>query len=164
MKKSEDLAQLFLRLILSVGLFVSVMDRLGVLGSSSTHVNWGNWRTFIAYTQSLLPYLEREAIRVCAVTVTMVEVILAFGLLLGYKIPFMAIGTSMMTFIFAICMAITYGIDTPFNSPVLIFTWCGIVLSGLCPCNWSIDNYLLIKKSKIKIYRTTPRIAKTDRC
>jgi len=60
MKNASGIAQLILRLALGVGFLMPVMDRIGLLGShGSSGVTWGDWKHFVDYTNSLVPFANR---------------------------------------------------------------------------------------------------------
>jgi len=139
-KNSTGFAQLFLRMALAVGFILPVMDRLGFLGKLGTGmVNWGDWEHFINYTNSLVPYLSRPLANLFGYIATIAEALFGGCLLVGYKIRYAALGTAILTFIFAICMATSYGISAPFKYPVFVFTGAALTLSGLTSFRWSID-------------------------
>jgi uncharacterized membrane protein YphA (DoxX/SURF4 family) len=163
MNKSSGFAQLFLRLALGVGFMLPVLDRLGWLGLPGTGtVNWGDWKHFVDYTHSLVPYASRPMANALGGLATVAETVFAICLIVGYQLRYVALGTAILTFIFGICMATSAGIAAPFNYPVFVFTGAGLVLSEVEHFRWSLDDLLKKKSNKYltirKHYNTQKQI------
>ncbi len=138
---------MFLRLALGVGFILPVLDRLGWLGQPGTGtVNWGDWKHFVAYTHSLVPYVSRPLADALAGLATVAEIAFGICLIVGYQLRYVARGAAILTFLFGICMATAIGIAAPFDYPVFVFTGAGLVLSKVQRFRWSLDE-LLHKKS-----------------
>lgn len=132
-------AQLFMRVALGIGFFWPVCDRFGILGTAeSGSATWGNWNNFVAYAHSLLPFLSATMTNAAAVIATVAEVILGLCLILGFHTRTMAIGSALLTLIFAICMALFISPGAPLNYPVLVFTAASILLSVVPHYKWEI--------------------------
>ncbi|WP_264538148.1 DoxX family protein [Flavobacterium sp. N1736] len=143
MKNSNEIPQLFLRIALSLGFILPVMDRIGYLGApGSGKVAWGDWQHFVDYTNTLLPFLNRTAANIMGFAASIAELVIGICLFIGFKIKLASIGAALITFTFAICMMATSGIGAPFQYPVFVFTGAALVLSGLDNFKWSFDNYL----------------------
>ncbi len=159
MKKSSGLAQtglaqLFLRLALGTGFMLAVMDRLGWLGLPGTGtVNWGNWKHFVDYTHSLVPYASRSMAGALGGLATVAEIVFGICLIVGYQVRYAALGAAILTFIFGICMATAAGIAAPFNYPVFVFTGAGLVLAEVRHFRWSIDGLLGKRSTKYQTIR-----------
>jgi uncharacterized membrane protein YphA (DoxX/SURF4 family) len=140
MKNSSGFAQLFLRIALGIGFILPVMDRLGLRGlAGSPNVSWGDWKHFIVYTHTLMPFLNHFMTNIMGAMATILEAIFGICLIIGFKIKQISLGGAMLTFIFGLSMAIFIGINAPFNYPVFVFTGAGLVLSGMGSYKWSID-------------------------
>ena len=149
MKNSSGIAQLFLRIALGIGFLLPVMDRLGLMGpAGSAGVAWGDWKHFVAYTNTLMPFLNYTITNIMAVMATVAEFIFGVCLIIGLKIKPIALGAAILTLAFGLCMAIFAGISAPFTYPVFVFTGAGLVLSGIGYYRWSIDNFILNKSYK----------------
>lgn len=143
MKNSNEIPQLFLRIALSLGFILPVMDRIGYMGApGSGKVAWGDWEHFINYTNILLPFLNRTAANIMGSAATIAELAIGICLLIGFKIKLASIGAALITFTFAVCMIAASGIGAPFQYPVFVFTGAALVLSGLDNFKWSMDNYI----------------------
>jgi uncharacterized membrane protein YphA (DoxX/SURF4 family) len=147
MKNASGVAQLFLRLAMAVIFLMAVMDRLGLLGApGSSGVSWGDWKHFIDYTNTLVPFANRKIANFLGLVATVAETVFGICLVIGLKVKQIALGAAVLTFCFGLCMAIFVSISAPFNYPVFVFTGAGLVLSGLNRYRWSIDDYLVSKK------------------
>lgn len=143
MKYENEIPQLFLRIALSLGFIVPVMDRIGYLGANgSGKVSWGDWQHFIDYTNSLLPFINRTGANIMGSIATIAEVIIGICLFAGIKIKLASIGAALITFTFAVCMIGASGIGAPFQYPVFVFTGAALVLARLDNFKWSLDNYI----------------------
>lgn len=140
MKNITPFAQLFLRLALGIGFILPVMDRLGWLGApGAPNVGWGNWTTFVDYTNSLMPYLSRSVANVMAILATAGEIIFAILLIVGYKIRLASIGSFLLTLIFALSMLFFAGYRAPFNYSVFVVSASSLMLASISDYKWSIE-------------------------
>ena len=139
-KELRPIAQFFLRLALGVGFLWPVMDRLGWLGApGSGTVAWGDWSQFVTYTNTLMPFVNRDITNVMALIATSAEIVFGIGLIVGYKTRLMAFGGSVLTLIFALCMAIFISPDAPLNYPVFVFSSANLLLATSTSYEWSVD-------------------------
>jgi len=141
MNNIAGIGQVLLRLALGVGFLIPVMDRLGLLGPPGSGASWGDWKHFVDYTNTLLPFAGRQMANVMAFFATMAEFVFGILLIIGYRLKEVSIGAGMLTLVFGLCMAIFVSISAPFNYPVFVFTGAALVLSGLDRYAWSIDAY-----------------------
>ena len=145
------MVQLFARIALATGFILPVLDRTGGLGpAGSTNVAWGNWPNFVDYTHQLLPFLNSSFSVIAARIATICEIVLALGLLLGYKTKWMGLGSAILTALFGICMFVNLGPLSPFTYPVFLFTAAGLLLWKQSSFRWSIDQYLISKIQRQK--------------
>jgi len=143
MKNSAGIAQLVLRFALGIGFILPVCDRLGILGpAGSAGVSWGDWKHFVTYTNTLMPYFNHSLANIMAFIATIAEAVFGICLILGFKVKLVALGASLLTLIFGLSMAIFAGLGAPFNYPVFVFTGAGLVLSGIGHYKWSLDDLL----------------------
>ena len=110
-------------------------------------VSWGDWKHFIDYTNTLLPFANRQFANFLGLVATIAETVFGICLVIGLKVKQIALGAAVLTCCFGLCMAIFVGISAPFSYPVFVFTGAGLVLSGLNRYRWSIDNHLAGKKA-----------------
>lgn len=132
--------QLFLRLALSIGFILPVLDRFGWLGApGSATVGWGSWPIFVDYTNSLMPYLNKSTANAMAIIATAGEIVFAVLLLIGYKIRLASIGSFLLTLIFALSMLFFAGYRAPFNYSVFVVSASSLLLATIPQYKWSID-------------------------
>jgi uncharacterized membrane protein YphA (DoxX/SURF4 family) len=148
MKSASGIAQLILRLALGVGFLMPVIDRLGLMGPYGTSgVTWGDWKHFVDYTHTLVPFTTRPIANIMSLLATIAEAVFGVCLIVGFRIKEAALGAGILTLIFGLCMAVFKGIGAPFSYPVFVFTGGALVLSGIDHFQWSIDNYIRNRKS-----------------
>ena len=141
MKNYTSYAQLYLRLALGIGFILPVLDRTGVFGPAGQHnISWGSWDHFLSYTNTLLPFLSRSVANIFGLLATIAEVLFGVLLIIGYKTRITAIGSCLLTLIFALCMAIFTGIKAPFNYSVFPVSAGSLLLSAIPYYKWSVDN------------------------
>ena len=139
----RPVAQLFIRLALGIGFLWPVMDRLGWLGApGSGTVAWGDWDSFVTYTNTLIPFANREMTYVMALTATVAEIVFGICLIVGYKTRLVALGSAALTLIFAFCMAIFISPDAPLNYPVFVFSGGHLLLATMPSYPWSVDDLI----------------------
>ena len=141
MKKHVVYAQLYLRLALGIGFIYPVLDRIGWLGPAGQHnVDWGNWDSFLTYVHALLPFMAKSISDVMGWLATFLEVIFGILLIAGYQTRIMALGSFVLTLTFALCMALFFGVKSPFNYSVFAVSAGSLLLSAIPAYRWSVDN------------------------
>ncbi|QHT69272.1 DoxX family protein [Rhodocytophaga rosea] len=150
MKSYATHAQLYLRLALGIGFLNAVLDRFGWLGApGENNVAWGNWNNFLDYTYVLLPFLSRPLSDIMGWMATIAEVLFGVLLMVGYQTRLMALGSFVLTLLFALSMALTLGIRAPLNYSVFAVSAGSLLLAAFPAYSYSIDSLLTAKKSKI---------------
>jgi putative oxidoreductase len=140
MKNSFKIPQLLLRIALGAGFLVTVSDRLGVLGPLGTkNIEWGNWDNFITYTGTLMPFLDRPAVNIMGGIATLAEAVIGILLIIGLKTRYAAIGSCVLTLIFALSMTLFLGIKAPINFAVFPVCTASLLLATIPVYDWSID-------------------------
>lgn len=135
--------QLYLRLALGIGFILPVMDRLRMLGlPGSPNVGWGNWSNFVDYTHSLMPYLSRSIANILGGIASVAEVVFGIMLIIGYKTRYAAIGSGVLTLLFALSMLFFAGYRAPFNYSVFVCSAAAFLLSVVENYKWSLDERL----------------------
>lgn len=151
MKNSYGFGQLILRLALGVGFILPTLDRLGLMGPpGAPKVAWGDWPHFVSYTNQLVPVVNRATAQALAFFATTAEAVFGVALIIGLKVRWIALGSAILTSVFAVCMMLSLGLLAPFSYPVFVFTGGALVLSGLEKFQWSLDEF--IEKRKLKKY------------
>ena len=105
-------AAVFLRLALAAGFLSAVADRFGLWGPAGTSgVAWGDFDAFLGYTGDLLWYLPAGMVKAAGWAGTILEIVLAFGLLLGVKPRIFAFASGVLLVVFAMSMTAAYGFE-----------------------------------------------------
>ena len=134
MKKIFPTAQILLRFAIGAGFMLPVLDRIGFLGApGSPNVSWGNWANFVAYTNTLMPYLSLKMASFFGLIATIGEALFGILLIVGYKIKFAAYGSFVLTLIFALSMLLFTGYRSPFNYSVFVVSFASLLLAVLEP-------------------------------
>lgn len=132
MKKIFPTAQLLLRFALGAGFILPVLDRIGFLGvPGSANVSWGNWTNFVAYANTLMPYLSTKMTWFFSLVATIGEALFGILLIIGYKIKFAAYGSFVLTLIFALSMLFFTGYRSPFDYSVFVVSFSSLLLASL---------------------------------
>ena len=132
MKKIFLTAQILLRFALGAGFLLPVLDRIGFLGTpGSVNVSWGNWDNFVAYANTLMPYLSPKMASFFGLVATIGEALFGILLIIGYKIRLAAYGSFVLTLIFALSMLIFTGYRSPFNYSVFVVSLASLLLAAL---------------------------------
>jgi uncharacterized membrane protein YphA (DoxX/SURF4 family) len=137
MKKYQDIVVFLLRVSLAAGFLSAVASRLGLWGKQSS-----GWRGFIAYTGQVLSFVPGSTIPIIAVASTVAETSLGIALLIGLKTSYAATGAGMLTLLFALSMAWSFGIKEPLDYSVFAFCAAAFLLSGMPYYRWSIDQLI----------------------
>ena len=138
--------QLYLRLAIGIGFILPVMDRLGMLGlPGSPNVGWGNWSNFTDYTNSMMPYLSRPVASVLGAIASIAEVVFGIMLIVGYKTRLAAVGSGILTLLFALSMLFFTGYRSPFSYSVFSLSAASFLLSTIESYKWSLDERLSSK-------------------
>ena len=111
---------LFARLAIAIAFISAVMDRFGLWGNpGDNNVAWGNFQLFEEYVAYLNPLFSQAFVSIVSWFVTIVEIILAVMLLVGYKTRLASLLSALLLFIFALSMTIIMGIKVPLDYSVL---------------------------------------------
>lgn len=141
--KSTNITQLFLRITIALSFLSAVADRFGYWGKpGSTNVSWGNWQNFVAYSNTLNFYLPPQLGEIAAITATVLEIIFALLLLIGFKTKLTAIASGILLMIFALSMTISIGVKAPFDYSVWTGAAACFLLSTIAKFQYSVDSYI----------------------
>ena len=114
----QNIIKLFLRSSISIGFLSAVFDRFGLWSKDVSA--WGNWESFIHYTQLLNPFIPEILISPVGIIATSAEIIFAVFLLIGYKTEFFAKLSGYLLLLFALAMTFSTGIKGVFDYSVFI--------------------------------------------
>ena len=131
-KKIFTLAKVLLRFALGVGFLLPVLDRIGLLGApGNVHVSWGNWTNFVSYTHTLMPYVSLQIAGFFGLVATIGEAVCGILLILGYQIKLAALGSFVLTLLFALSMLFFIQYRAPFNYSVFVVSFSSLLLASL---------------------------------
>jgi putative oxidoreductase len=134
MKKYEGIATMLMRFALATGFLSAVGSRLSLWGSHSS-----GWAAYLDYTKSVNSFAPSSLIPSVAIMSTILETGLAILLLIGYKTRWAALGTSILTLLFALAMAYSFGLKEPLDYSVFAFSASAFLLSTMTDYPLSID-------------------------
>jgi len=148
MENSFKIPQLLLRFALGITFLTPVSDRLGILGPmGERNIEWGNWESFIDYTTTLMPFMDRPMVNVMGGIATVVELIIGILLIVGYKTKYAAISSCILTLIFILSMTLFKGIKAPINYAVFVTCASSFLLSRISYYEWSLDHLMKSKNN-----------------
>lgn len=114
-------AEWFLRVSLAVGLLSAVADRFGLWGPpGAPGVSWGAWEPFEAYCAKLNWYAPEVMVPVLAWVATIAEVVLAVGLVIGWRLREIAVASGLLLLSFAVTMVSAVGLKKPLDYSVFV--------------------------------------------
>lgn len=108
------LALWLLRVALAFSFLSAVADRFGMWGQfGNAGVSWGGFERFTAYTAQLLWFLPPALVSPAAILATAAEVIVAAGLLVGWRLHWWAFAAAALLLSFALAMTGALGVKAP---------------------------------------------------
>lgn len=108
--------KVFLRVAIASAFLSAVADRFGLWKKESSV--WGNWKSFVDYTGLITPWAPHDFTTALAAAATIAEVLLALGLLIGYKTKWVAVASGLLLLIFAVSMSLSVGIKAALDYSV----------------------------------------------
>jgi len=149
MTKFQPYIQLYLRLALGTGYLKLGLDRLGCWGPyGKTFVSWGDWTHFMEYAKQLMSFLPASLVTVFAIAATIAEILSGTLLLIGKWTRLAAIASGLLSFLFAIAMAISNGLQDPIGYSVFTVSAASFLLATLPVYKWSVDNLILLQHGR----------------
>ena len=147
----QDIAILLLRLATAANFLSPVADRFGLWGPPGTaNVVWGTWQNFVEYTAQVNSFAPAAFVLFLAVAATVLEIVLSLLLIVGYKTRFAALGAALLTLIFAVAMAFSFGIKAPLDYSVFVDCTSAFLLATVARYRWSVDE--LTRKKRRRYY------------
>jgi len=113
---NNKIIKLFLRLAIAFGFLSAVADRLGLWPEEISA--WGNWESFLEYTQLINPVIPEMLIPAAGLVATGAEVIFGICLILGLKTELMAKLSGYLMLFFALAITFSTGIKGAFDYSV----------------------------------------------
>ncbi len=142
MKQYQDKAILLLRLATAANFLSAVASRLGLWSKAA---GGSNWKNFVAYTAEVNSFAPASLVPFMAVAATSLETLFAVLLLIGYQTRWSALGAAVLTLIFALAMAYSFGIKSPFDYSVFVDCTSAFLLAAMPAYRWSVDAQLAKK-------------------
>lgn len=112
------LAVWLLRMALAFSFLSAVADRFGLWGQSGSGAAWGDFGRFTAYTAQLLWFLPPSLVSPAAILATGAEMVLAGGLLVGWRLHWWAFASAALLLSFALAMTAALGVKAPLDYSV----------------------------------------------
>ncbi|SEG50742.1 DoxX family protein [Algoriphagus boritolerans] len=135
--------QLFVRIAVATAFLSAVADRFGYWGKpGSPNVSWGNWEQFLIYSNKLNFFVSPEVGELLAIIATVLEIIFALFLVIGYKTKGTSFASGILLAIFAVSMTLALGIKSTFTYSVWIGSGACFLLCTLNDYRYSLDMYL----------------------
>ncbi|WP_370478480.1 DoxX family protein [Tamlana flava] len=138
---NKKLIKLFLRLAISIGFLSAVADRFGIW--SKEVAVWGNWDSFLSYTELINPWFPKTLIPTVAILATAAEISLAIFLIIGFKTELFAKLSGFLLLIFALSMTFSTGIKGPLDFSVFTASAGAFALSLMKEKYLESDNLIL---------------------
>ena len=149
MQKYSSFAQLYLRIAIGAAYLVFGFDRLGVFGKyGEKNVSWGDWEHFMKYAAEVMSFLPAELVSLFAIVATIAEIVFGVLLLLGKWTRVASFGSGILAFLFAISMAISFGVVSPLSYSVFTVSAASFLLAFCKNYKWSLDN--LVNNYKLR--------------
>lgn len=136
---TKRIIKLFLRIAIAVGFLSAVADRFGMW--SEARSTWGNWESFVTYTQILNPWFPEAFAPTLGAVATLAEIVFAIFLLIGFKTELFAKLSGILLLIFALSMSLTLGVKAPFDYSVFIASAGAFALSTMKEKYLELDQY-----------------------
>jgi len=154
--RNLKLPALYLRLSIGSAYLWEVADRLGMLGAhGQPHVGWGDWAHFLAYAQQVISFIPAGCVPVLAILASICEGLFGLLLIAGLFTRFAAMGSGILSFCFAVAMAISFGIDSPLGYSVFTLSAASLLLATLPQYKWSVDSLLNKKKESGAVLKSS---------
>jgi uncharacterized membrane protein YphA (DoxX/SURF4 family) len=124
------------RLALAASFLSAVADRLGIWGPPGTSgVAWGDLSRFEAYVAKLNWFVPPAFIPWIGWTATSAEVLLAVGLIIGWRLRWFAMGSALLLALFATAMFAALGPKPPLDYSVPTAASAALLLAVSIPSN-----------------------------
>jgi thiosulfate dehydrogenase (quinone) large subunit len=113
---TKKIIKLFLRLAIGTAFLSAVADRFGWWDEKVAV--WGNWGSFLEYTQLINPWVSDSLISTLGIIATAAEIVFGIFLIIGFKTEFFARLSGILLLIFALSMSLSTGLKGAFDYSV----------------------------------------------
>ena len=132
------LANWAVRIALAAAFLSAVADRIGLWGPPGTEgVAWGDIKTYESYVALLNWFLPTALIPLVGWTATIAEVVIALGLLIGWRLRWFALAAAILLTLFGLTMVIAFGLKSPLDYSVFSAATAAFLLFTLARLNES---------------------------
>jgi putative oxidoreductase len=143
MKNNFAVPSILLRWAIAIPYIWFSFDRLGIMGANGQpHVSWGDWKHFMEFAEQVMNFIPTGAVEPLAVLATIGELGLGLLLIIGLFTRIASIGSAALSFSFAMAMAISLGIESPFASSVFTLSAASLLLATIPDYAFSIDRFI----------------------
>lgn len=133
--------KLFLRFAIAIGFLSAVADRFG-LWSKEISV-WENWDNFLSYTQIINPWVPNSLIPTLGLVATILEIIFAIFLIIGFKTELFAKLSGILLLVFGLSMTFSTGIKGAFDYSVFTASAGAFALSLMREKYFELDSLII---------------------
>ena len=126
---SVKIIKLFLRFGLGVGFLSAVADRFGLWPAEISV--WGNWDSFLTYTELINPFIPQVLIPALGVIATVSELLFGICLIVGFRTLQVAKLSGYLMLIFALAITFSSGIKGAFDYSVFAASAAAFALSTM---------------------------------
>lgn len=137
---NKKVIKIYLRLAIATAFLSAVADRWGLWGPEVSV--WGNWDSFLAYTQVINPWFPEPMVEPLGAVATIAEAVFSVCLILGFKTEFFARLSGFLLVVFALSMTFATGIKGAFDFSVFTASAGAFALSLMKEKHWELDNLL----------------------
>lgn len=129
-------ASWLVRIALAAAFLSAVADRLGFWGAQgSPGVAWGDIANYEAYVAQLNWFLPSALISLVGWCATLAEIVIAVGLLIGWRLRWFALAAAILLTVFATTMCLAFGPKGPLDYSVLSAAGAALLLFAVsAPC------------------------------
>jgi len=145
---NNKVIKLFLRIAISLGFLSAVADRFGIWGKELSV--WGNWDSFLQYTELINPWLPNSMISIVGIIATIAEIVFAICLIIGFKTELVAKLSGFLLLIFALSMTFSTGIKAAFDYSVFSASAGAFALSLMKEKYFEIDSLIFQLRNRTK--------------
>ena len=137
--------KIFLRIAISIGFLSAIADRFGFWSKEVSA--WGNWNSFLEYTQLINPLVSDVLISPLAIIASLAEFVFALCIIIGFKTEYFAKLSGFLLLFFALAMTFSTGIKGVFDYAVFTSSAGAFALSLMKEKYLELD-IIFVKKQK----------------
>ena len=132
--------KLYLRLAISIGFLSAVADRFGLWPKEISA--WGNWESFLEYTQLLNPLIPASAIPALGIIATAAEILFGICLIIGFKTETIAKASGLLILLFGLAMSFSTGVKGALDYSVFAASAAAFALSAIKDKYLELDMFI----------------------